>query len=70
MYLTKGIILEPTRVVVNILDFDIVVCEFELCYDHSRTNTFWKGNKILIPVSYGIILLLLLLFYKDGLGIK
>ena len=47
-------------------DCDIVVNKFKLwlCYYiHFWTNTLWKGMNPLIPQ-------LLLLFYKDGFGIK
>ena len=54
-------------VVVNLLDYDILVSEFEFhsYYVHFRTNTLGKG----IPQAMGEIVSLLT-FYKDGFGIK
>ena len=40
---------------VNDLECNIVVSQFELqlhCYIHFQTNTFGKGMKRLIPLSY------------------
>ena len=43
--------------VANVLDLDILTCEFELwsCYKiQFRTNTFGKGKDILNLLSYGL----------------
>ena len=43
-------------VVANILDYDIVVCEFKLqlrYYFHFRTNTFEKGMNSFIHPAMG-----------------
>ena len=42
----------PCDIVVNVLDCDIVVSEFELhfrCYIHFRTNNLEKGMSLLSP---------------------
>ena len=58
-------------IVVNILDCDIVASEFEFqlhYYAHIWTNTLRKGMKPLTLPVMGLIVSLL--FYKDGFGIK
>ena len=53
--------------VTNVLDYNIVVGDFKLqsCY----YIHFWTGMNPLIPPAVGEIIPLLL-FYKDGFGIK
>ena len=54
----------------KVLDFE--VSEFELdwrCYVLFRTNMLRKGLNPIIPPAMGQIISLLL-FYKDGFGIK
>ena len=57
---------------VYVLDFDIVVSEFELrslCYVHFRTNTSGKGmNPFISPAMRYVVPLVV--FCKDGFGIK
>ena len=61
----------PHDVVANVLDCDIMVRVFELqsCYYvHFQANTFGTGMKPYILPPMGLIVLLLS-FNKDGLGI-
>ena len=56
----------------NVLDFDIVVCEFELqssYYVYFQTNTFGEGMNPLTPPAMSLIVPLLS-FYNDGFVIK
>ena len=58
-------------VVVNVLDCDIVVCEFEFqprYKVHFWINIIGKGLNVLIPLAIDEIELLM--SYKDSFGIK
>ena len=60
-------------VVVNVLDCDIVINEFEFqsrYYVHFRANTFGKGMNSLIPHPAIGKIISLLDSYKDAFGIK
>ena len=62
----------PRGVVANILDWHIIVSEFDFLscyYVHFRTNALGKGMNSLIPLAMGWIVALLL-FYKDDFHIK
>ena len=62
----------PLGVVVNVLNFDIVVSDLKLqsrYYVHFQTNTLKKSINSLISPVIGEILPLLF-FYKDGFDIK
>ena len=62
----------PRGVVANVLGYNIVVSEFKIQshYDvYFQTNTFRKGIKALNPSAMGWIVPLVV-FYKDGFGIK
>ena len=60
-------------VLANILDYDIIISEFELksrYYVHIRTNLLRKGMNTFIPQPAMVEIIPLLLFYKNGLGFK
>ena len=56
----------PRGVVINVLDCDVLVSEFEL---HLRSNTLWKGMNPLILPAMGYIVSLLS-FLKDGFSLE
>ena len=61
--------ISPCGILANILDYDIVLREFNFqlrYYILFQTNTFWKGMNHLISPA----IIPLLSFYKDDFGIK